>query len=94
MPLNGLWKFHYARNQGQVVPGFQNEGYDCSGWADIRVPAHIQLEGYGAPQYTNVQYPWDGVEAVAPGKEIPRRFNPVAVSYTHLKRGAEGRKCP
>lgn len=77
MPLNGLWKFHYARNQGQVAPGFQNEDYDCSGWADIPVPAHIQLEGYGAPQYTNVQYPWDGVEAVAPGKEIPRRFNPV-----------------
>ena len=41
------------------------------------VPAHIQLEGYDAPQYANVQYPWEGHESIRPG-EIPRHFNPVA----------------
>ena len=74
--LNGLWKFHHARNPGQAIPGFEADGYDCSGWADIPVPAHIQLEGYGAPQYVNIQYPWDGWEDVAIG-QAPERFNPV-----------------
>ncbi|WP_182112369.1 MULTISPECIES: glycoside hydrolase family 2 TIM barrel-domain containing protein [unclassified Actinotalea] len=74
--LNGLWKFHYAKNPAQTVAGFQDPDYDTSSWDDIRVPAHIQLEGYDRPQYTNVQYPWDGHEALEPG-QVPTRFNPV-----------------
>lgn len=35
------------------------------------------MEGYGAPQYANVQYPWDGYQDVAIG-EIPTAYNPVA----------------
>lgn len=75
--LCGLWKFHHALSPNQVIPGFEAVDYDCSGWADIPVPAHIQMEGYGVPQYANTQYPWDGREAVEIG-EIPTRFNPVA----------------
>ena len=77
MSLNGQWKFFYARNPKQLIPGFEQSGYDCSGWADITVPAHVQTEGYGVPQYCNVQYPWDGHENLEPG-ELPERFNPVA----------------
>ncbi|MGN0401570.1 MAG: glycoside hydrolase family 2 TIM barrel-domain containing protein [Acetatifactor sp.] len=75
--LNGLWKFSYAVNYGSVIKGFQEEDYDCRSWADIRVPAHIQMEGYDAPQYSNVPYPWDGREELQPG-QIPEHFNPVA----------------
>lgn len=75
--LNGVWKFSYAVNLDSVIPGFEKADYDCKSWADIRVPAHIQLEGYDVPQYVNVQYPWDGREKIKPG-EVPRRFNPVA----------------
>ncbi|MCC8067732.1 MAG: beta-galactosidase, partial [Clostridiales bacterium] len=39
---------------------------DCKSWDDIRVPAHMQMEGYGLPQYVNTQYPWDGHENIAP----------------------------
>jgi len=74
--LNGLWKFHYAKNPGQTVPGFEAPEHDCSGWDDIPVPAHIQLQGYDRPQYTNIQYPWDGHEEVEPGG-VPQRYNPV-----------------
>lgn len=35
------------------------------------------MEGYGVPQYCNIQYPWDGSENIEPG-EIPEHFNPVA----------------
>lgn len=75
--LNGLWKFSYAVNYASVIRGFQNTDYNCRCWADIRVPAHIQMEGYDAPQYSNVPYPWDGREELQPG-QIPEHFNPVA----------------
>ena len=79
--LNGLWKFHYARNPGLTVPGFAAPGFDCSSWDDIPVPAHLQLQGYDRPQYTNVQYPWDGHEQVEPG-QVPQRYNPVGSYVT------------
>ena len=75
--LDGVWKFRYAPNYKDAPKGFEMPEYDCKGWEDIRVPAHIQMEGYGKPQYTNVQYPWDRHEVIVPG-EIPTQFNPTA----------------
>lgn len=75
--LNGIWKFHYAKNTFLVVPGFEKVETDCSHWEEISVPGSIQLQGYSAPHYTNVMYPWDGHEAIKPG-EIPEKLNPVA----------------
>ncbi|MCI6421133.1 MAG: glycoside hydrolase family 2 TIM barrel-domain containing protein [Blautia sp.] len=91
--LNGLWKFHYAKNYGSTVPGFEKESYCCKTWDDIRVPAHIQMEGYGVPQYANVQYPWEGWEEVKPG-EIPTEFNPVAsyVKYFEVPEAMKGKR--
>ncbi|QHC67944.1 DUF4981 domain-containing protein [Rathayibacter sp. VKM Ac-2759] len=79
--LNGLWRIHYATDFSGTVPGFEQPGFDASGWDLIPVPAHIQLHGYDRPQYVNTQYPWDGREAVGPGR-APERFNPVASYLT------------
>lgn len=91
--LNGLWKFHYACNYGSAIPGFESADYDCRSWEDIRVPAHIQMEGYDVPQYANTQYPWEGHEEIAPG-EIPEKFNPVAsyVKYFEVPESMKGRR--
>lgn len=75
--LSGVWKFHYAPSPAETIPGFESPDFDANNWADIAVPAHIQLEGYDRPQYVNVQYPWDGHEQIDPG-QIPTLFNPVA----------------
>ena len=93
LSLNGLWKFAHAVNPGQVIPGFEQPEYDCRGWKDIRVPAHIQLEGYGAPQYTNSEYPWDGLEPLMPG-DLPKDYNPVAcyVKYFRLPEEMKGKR--
>lgn len=74
--LNGLWYFSYAKNPSSCIEGFEQPDYDCKIWDTIRVPAHIQMEGYGKPHYTNTAYPWDGHEKIQPG-QIPKRYNPV-----------------
>ena len=91
--LNGLWKFHYAKNYKSGVKGFESEEYSCRDWDDIYVPAHIQMEGYDIPQYANIQYPWEGHEEIHPG-EIPEKFNPVAsyVNYFTVPETMRGKR--
>ncbi len=91
--LNGLWKFLYSRNYASTIKGFEATDYNCKCWEDIHVPAHIQMEGYDVPQYANIQYPWDGREAIDPG-EIPTEFNPIGnyVKYFTLPENMKGQK--
>lgn len=88
--LNGIWKFSYARNFDERIEGFEQKEFNCKNWADIRVPAHIQMEGYDTPAYVNTQYPWDGREEIWAG-EIPTRFNPIAsyVKYFEVPKQME-----
>ena len=57
--LNGIWKFHYARNYESTVKGFEKEEYSCRDWDDIRVPAHIQMEGCGEKKSPPEKLPLD-----------------------------------
>ncbi|MCR5271626.1 MAG: DUF4981 domain-containing protein [Lachnospiraceae bacterium] len=82
MYLNGIWKFSYAKNYDLAVKGFEACDYNSDEWDDIKVPAHIQMEGYDVPQYSNTVYPWEQREQINPG-EIPTIFNPVA---TYIKK--------
>ncbi len=52
--LNGQWKFHYATNPA-LAPLITEELNEVS---TINVPGHWQLQGYGKPHYTNVQFPF------------------------------------
>ncbi|MWV47272.1 DUF4981 domain-containing protein [Paenibacillus sp. HJL G12] len=56
--LNGLWKFHFAEGPELAPQDFFKEDYDASGWDDVRVPGHWQLQGYGHPHYTDLYYPF------------------------------------
>lgn len=76
LSLNGLWKFRYDTSPLAAPDDFAKPGYSCENWADIRVPGHIQLQGYSTPAYVNYQYPWDGKEKIQPG-QIPTAFNPT-----------------
>ena len=91
LSLNGSWYFHYAENWAGAPEGFFEEDRDCRGWDVIGVPGHIQLAGYGRPQYVNIQYPWDGREAVEPG-EAPEACSAVGsyVKYVRLPAYMEG----
>jgi beta-galactosidase len=74
--LNGDWKFHYSVNPESRPALFYKLDFNCSGWGNISVPGHIQMQGYGQPQYVNTMYPWDGHNEIRP-PEIPKDHNPV-----------------
>ena len=90
--LNGDWKFSYAVNAASRVQNFYTAEYDTRGWGNIQVPGHIQLQGYGKPQYANTMYPWDGLDAVRP-PEIPEASNTVGsyVKVFEVPANMEGR---
>ena len=80
--LNGKWKFSYAFNPGLVQNNFTRWITNAPAGGDINVPGHIQLQGYGQPQYVNTMYPWDGHNEIRP-PEIPTEHNPVG-SYVKI----------
>ncbi len=96
MSLDGTWHFRYSRNPSAAPDdSFWLPDYDFSGWDYIRVPAHIQMEGYDIPAYVNTQYPWDADEELQPG-ETPSLFNPVAdylCSFTLPDHFRDGEVC-
>lgn len=52
--LNVSWDFHCAPTPlGAPAP----EAASSTTWDKLNVPGHWQLQGYGKPWYTNVQYP-------------------------------------
>lgn len=90
--LNGLWKFSYAENPSLRKADFYREDYDLSGFDEIQVPCHIQLQGYDKCQYINTMYPWDGHSQLRP-PHIDKEYNPVG-SYVRefdLKDSLQGK---
>lgn len=74
--LNGTWKFAYTEHPDNRPADFYKTDFDVTGFDDITVPGHIQLQGYDKPQYVNTQYPWEGQESLVP-PQIPQKRNPV-----------------
>jgi beta-galactosidase len=57
LSLNGQWRFRLSPH-ARVQPDLAREDLDDDGWDSIPVPSQWQLQGYGAPAYTNVRYPF------------------------------------
>lgn len=83
--LNGDWFFHYAKNPQQQPQQFYQMDYDNRSWQTIRVPGHIQLQGFVKPHYVNTMYPWDGKADIRP-PAIPVDDNSVGsyVKYFYV----------
>jgi beta-galactosidase len=56
--LDGRWQFAYATTAVTAIADPAGADVDDGGWADIAVPGHFQLQGYGQPWYTNINYPF------------------------------------
>ncbi len=81
--LNGDWFFHYAKNLAQQPSDFYQLDYDNRSWQTIRVPGHIQLQGFVQPHYVNTMYPWDGKADIRP-PAIPVTENSVGSYVTYF----------
>ena len=73
--LHGTWKFLYTDSIGEEYLDFYRSDSKHD-YSSIEVPGHIQLQGFGNPQYVNNMYPWDGIAQILP-PEIPEGKNPV-----------------
>jgi beta-galactosidase len=72
--LNGRWKFHYSPSPAARPADFARPDFDDATWADIRVPANWEIEGFGMPIYSNSRYPF---EYDRRNPRVPRDDNPV-----------------
>ncbi|MBC8126084.1 MAG: DUF4981 domain-containing protein [Gloeobacteraceae cyanobacterium ES-bin-144] len=73
MLLNGQWKFHHVGNPANKPQGFESPAFDDSSWKEIPVPSNWQMQGYGAPGYTNITYPFAKNPPTVMG-EPPQQF--------------------
>lgn len=70
--LNGHWKFNWVIKPVDRPLDFYKTDFEDSKWAKIPVPSNWELEGYGTPIYTNINYPFPKNPPF-----IPHEYNPV-----------------
>ena len=74
--LNGSWYFAWAKNYRAADRTFAQPDKDCRSWDTIRVPGHIQMQGYGAPQGGHAaEDPGDGFMNIPEGIDEELPFN-------------------
>ncbi len=59
--LAGTWKLNWNAGTTIAPEGFADPSLDDTRWVDHRIPANLELEGFGTPIYTNIKYPWSPV---------------------------------
>lgn len=63
--LDGVWKFRMYGCPEEVPEEVFGVSYDDGDWAKIAVPGCWELNGYGRPVYTNVDYPFQRTEGAS-----------------------------
>lgn len=58
LSLNGKWKFNWVKKPADRPVDFYKNDYDVSKWKDFPVPGNWEVNGYGIPIYTNINYPF------------------------------------
>lgn len=70
--LNGTWKFLFSKNPESCPKEFQKPEYRTRNWTPIQVPGSWELQGFDAPIYTDVSYPFPPDPPF-----VPTDYNPV-----------------
>ena len=78
--LDGDWRFHWSPNPETSPADFYHVDFDDSTWDTIPVPSNWQMQGYGVPMYTNVQYPFPPDNM----PQVPHEDNPVGCYRLHF----------
>ncbi len=81
--LDGTWKFKWSKNPAEKPMDFYKTNFDVSKWANIRVPASWQTEGFGKAIYLNIRYPFHPDYPAHPPL-IPQDYDPVGSYRTEF----------
>ena len=73
--LDGEWQFHWSPNPGNKPQEFYSAEFDDAHWDGIPVPSNWQMQGYGMPIYTNINYPYSLNTKHPP--QVSEKDNPV-----------------
>ena len=71
--LDGQWRFKWSPNPESRPVDFYRNDFDATAWDLIVVPGAWQMQGYGKPIYSNVNYPFQ--------KDEPRVTSEPPVEY-------------
>lgn len=74
MPINGIYGFMYSRNYDECSKDFYATSDKNPGFVNINVPGSWELQGFDAPIYTDVRYPFP-----ANPPFVPADYNPVGM---------------
>ena len=69
--ISGNWKFSWSKTPQERPEGFWAKEYDDSAWPTISVPGNWEIQGYGVPIYTNVNYPFPKNPPFIPHNDNP-----------------------
>ena len=58
MDISGDWRFSWSPRPADAPEGFEAVEYDDAAWGVMPVPGNWEVNGYGVPIYTNVNYPF------------------------------------
>ncbi len=75
LSLNGTWKFNWVKSPELRPVDFYKNDFSTETWNNIKVPANWEVEGFGIPIYTNIEYPFNTKNPNPP--DIPDGYNPV-----------------
>lgn len=91
--LDGIWQFRWSPCPARRPADFWQEDFDLSSFGTIRVPGHMETQGFGQIQYTNKLYPWDGHAELRP-PQVDMDNNPVGsyVCQFDLAEGLRGKR--
>ncbi len=56
--LDGNWRFYYVNRPEERPTAFMRDDFNDFNWHTLAVPGNWELEGFGIPIYTNIQYPF------------------------------------
>lgn len=58
LSLSGMWQFKWSKNPASRPKDFFKTNYDSRSWKNFPVPGNWEVNGYGTPIYTNINYPF------------------------------------
>lgn len=69
--LNGTWKFQWVEKPSLRTTEFSNLNANDAVWKSIKVPGSWEMQGFGVPVYTNINYVFPANPPYVDNEDLP-----------------------